>query len=198
MSWHCTGVLASLSGAGRTRLACLLFTGCVGSLTCATGCGGSDTAHANGGFTNGDATAGNNGNGLDGSGDAPDWSTFCTGPLPDAGFSSLADLPIARLCAASFDDEVSESKPSCQGWRLVSAASGVDCGGWWLFDDATGALAAVGGGCNTDLACTGAVPGFQFPYQCFVNSGWTPTVDLCPDASPGDGGIADASTDGGD
>jgi hypothetical protein len=111
----------------------------------------------------------------------------CTGPLADAGFSSLADLPIAELCAANSAQSGSglvEGTMPCGGTIMVSAGNGVDCYTWWLFDSTTGTLEASGGGCNTGLSCSGAAPGFSFPNQCFNGFNtqfWGARRELCPD-----------------
>jgi hypothetical protein len=165
-------------------LACTLLAAC-GSRSAGS------TFGAEGGATGGEdagaADGGDDGADLD----APDWGTWCSGPLPDAGFSSLADLPAATLCAESVGNDLSVSKLPCQGYLLASMSTGVDCGVWWLFEASTGALVAAGDGCNT-LSCSGAVPGFRVPYQCFVNGGWGPDVSLCPDGGPDSSAIADA------
>ncbi len=125
----------------------------------------------------------------------------CTGPLQDAGFSTLAELPIASMCAASASisgygsGSVTKGTEACQGTIIVHEQEGVDCEGFWLFSAATGALLATGGGCDIVLGCSGAVAGLQFPIQCFDNGGWFPYVELCPDGGAVEGGIADASVD---
>ncbi len=119
----------------------------------------------------------------------------CSGPLPDAGFSSLADLPIARLCGGAYGDLYESSPPPCQGLVLVTVATGVDTGDYWLFDATTGALVATGEGVDGTISCAGAVPGFQFPDPCFDNGGWDgPGIDLCDDAAA-DAAAGDAATD---
>lgn len=173
-------------------------------LVCASlaACGGGHGANqANGGA---DGTTGGSPDAAsasdEGGGSGPDGGPWCPGPLPDAGFSSLADLPIASLCRGSYVNGLSESKRPCQGSIVVSISEGVDCGGWWLFDAKTGALEAVGGGCagGTGPGCTGAVAGLQFPYQCFLNGGWPESVELCSDAGADAGSIADAAADAAD
>jgi len=128
----------------------------------------------------------------------PDGGPWCPGPLGDAGFSSLSELPLESLCAqsaASGGGGVGESTIACQGFTLVVVSLGVEgCGSWWLFD-ATGALVAQGGGCIGDgPGCRAAVPGLQLPYQCFVNGGWPQKVSLCPDAGV-DAGAPEAASD---
>jgi hypothetical protein len=115
----------------------------------------------------------------------------CSGPLQDAGFSSLADLPLAQLCAqsATASDSpgglVLQSPAPCAGLIWVSSATGIDCSEFWLFDATTGALQASGNTCNASYyACLGSVPGFTFPNQCIVpNHGWIGNgKEQCPDA----------------
>src|SRR5271165_1186150 len=54
-------------------------------------------------------------------GPAGDASTLakCSGPLADAGFASLAGLPLASLCASGYG-QVWEGLPACQGSILVA------------------------------------------------------------------------------
>jgi hypothetical protein len=115
----------------------------------------------------------------------------CAGPLPYAGFSSLADLPVAQLCAQSADASdspgglVFESPTPCDGLIWVSSATGIDCSAFWLFDASTGALQAAGSTCNAEFIGCSSVPGFMFPNQCFPLHGTWPGAlkSLCPDAS---------------
>jgi hypothetical protein len=90
-----------------------------------------------------------------------DASITCTSPLGDAGFSSLAELPIAAICAASYSG-VAEF--SCEGWTVVTGAE-ADCTSIWLFDATTGALEALSDYVCEDgeFACAAATPGFLFP-----------------------------------
>jgi hypothetical protein len=156
-------------GLAGYSLVCLLLAGCGGRVSEADGGAGPDSGPADGGA-------------------GPDGGLWCPGPLPDAGFSSLADLPIATLCGSTYGYPNEPTESTCQGWTLVSISQGVDTDGWWLFEAATGDLKAVGfgGAGSTGPGCTGAVSGFSFPYQCFLN-GWPQEMDLpCPDASGSD------------
>ena len=135
---------------------------------------------------------------LDAGVDSPDGSITCSGPLPDAGFSSLADLPVAQLCAQSgvggYGAGIVVESMACQGSIIVSSPTATDCGSFWLFDATTGALQAAGGGCNGGLACSGAATGFDFPSQCW--STWPSASggeELCPDGGSEAG--SDALTD---
>ena len=111
-----------------------------------------------------------------------DAGTTCSGPLGDAGFSSLAELPIAAICASSpqiMGDSLLEF--SCGSWTLVVQSTGSDCENFWLFDATTGALEALGEGCE-EVPCTGAAPGFQFPSECSLTGrleGPSPPLNLC-------------------
>lgn len=135
-----------------------------------------------------DATT-DTGGGADGGADAT--SVDCSSPLASPGFSSLADLPVAQLCAQSWMGlrNVIESAP-CQGTIEVDDETGGDCSEFWLFDATTGALVATGSVCTGPISCT-AAPGFQFPTGCTA-TGWT---NLCTDAGTGDGAVPDAQTD---
>ncbi len=122
----------------------------------------------------------------------------CVGPLGDAGFTSLADFPVATLCAST-GGMVVEGSPPCQGSILVSVpdspGSG-DLGEWWLFDAATGALEASGTNTNGLIACGGGATGFVYPYQCFEYGGWPQKTSLCTDAGSADAAVGDSSADG--
>ncbi len=133
---------------------------------------------------------------LDTGADWSSWIPTCTQPLPDAGFTSLADLPLASLCAASYNGQVVEGTPPCQGSIAVFTTSGVDCGGFFLFDATTGALQAVGSGCDgfEAFSCTGGISGFVYPYQCFDYGGWPQRTNLCPDGGA-DAGVTDATSE---
>ena len=132
--------------------------------------------------------------------DGPPHDAFaitCNGVLVDAGFSSLTDFPVASVCTQAYS--VIESPTPCQGSVLVEAATGIDCGSFWLFDASTGALEAQGGSCNNDYSCTAAVPGFVFPSACFdpASWGWSgPIEHLCPDAGADAGADAQDSSSG--
>jgi hypothetical protein len=73
---------------------------------------------------------------------------------------------------------------------------GVDCLAFWLFDATTGALVALGDGCN-EFRCTEAAPGFQFPLACFPGNpngidGTYQNLCLLLDAGPiGDAAASD-------
>ena len=94
-----------------------------------------------------------------------DAAIACTSPLRDAGFSSLAVLPLAAICQGDpAYHHVVES--SCGSWTLVSAGE-ADCNTFFLFDATTGALVALSNNWCEDeaLTCTAAAPGFQFPSE---------------------------------
>jgi hypothetical protein len=112
----------------------------------------------------------------------PDGGLWCPGTLVDAGFSSLADLPIAQMCASASYHQVVESTLPCQGYNIVEVSDPLSsCAPWWLFD-ATGALVATGSRCGASVpGCSAAVPGLSFPYQCFINGGWLQVVGVCTD-----------------
>jgi hypothetical protein len=123
----------------------------------------------------------------------------CTGPLRDAGFSSLANLPVAQLCAQAGEGGFGqgllfESTP-CQGLILVELLpEGPDCGALWVFDARTGELQGAGFECDIfaqGYGCSGGIPGFRFPDACnpLVDGGWQLTKQLCPLAG------ADAGSD---
>ena len=103
---------------------------------------------------------------------------MCTAPLPDAGFSTLAELPVAQLCAQSNGD-LMQFGPPCQGSILVALPT--NPGQWWLFNASTGQLEATGGGDDGFVWCNGGISGFQLPYQCWWNGGWPQQTDLCTD-----------------
>ena len=128
----------------------------------------------------------------DSSADDADGGVQCSSPLANPGFSSLAELPIAQLCAQSWMGlrNLVELAP-CQGIIEVDNETGTDCGELWLFDAATGALVAAGNQCNGSVSCT-AAPGFRFPTGC-TGTGWT---NLCPDSGSGDGGGPDVDAAG--
>jgi hypothetical protein len=129
----------------------------------------------------------------DASPDSSEGGETCPAGLPDAGFTTLADLPIAKLCAESAMayggsyESVRESVPGagnpCQSSNLVIVLvdAGPDCGEFMLFDATTGALQAVGAECNGEPTCNGAVPGFSFPSQCFGPWAWIEQRDYCAD-----------------
>lgn len=131
--------------------------------------------------------------------DVADAIIDCPGALPDAGFTSLDDLPVAQLCAESGAGGygagvVEETTTPCDGSILVQSPMETDCGAFWLFDATTHALQAIGGQCNGSYGCSGAVPGFRFPSECFEPS-WqwgSSGIELCPDAGP------PGAVDGGD
>jgi hypothetical protein len=134
-----------------------------------------------------------------------DAGTTCLGPLGDAGFSSLIELPVAALCASSaqvMGDEMLEW--SCGSWTLVVRGTGPDCGTFWLFDATTGALEALGQGCE-GFVCTGAAPGFQFPSECAPGTveGPPPPINLCAindagaDVEAGPQAVPDSAAGGG-
>ena len=70
--------------------------------------------------------------------------------------------------------------------------TGVDCGEWWLFDAASGALKAYGAVCGATnaLGCLGAAPGIQLPTACFF-AGSLDAETLCANA----GMFSDAAID---
>ena len=152
---------------------------------CAAACGDPLTGTALHGGTEAETGVGSDAS-LDAGVDSPDGSIICSGPLPDAGFFSLASLPVAQLCAQSgaggYGAGILVESMVCQGSIIVSSPTATDCGLFWLFDATTGALQAIGGGCNGGLACSGAATGFDFPSQCW--SGWPSAAggeELCPD-----------------
>jgi hypothetical protein len=165
---------------------------------CAGACGNPLTGTALHGGTKAEAGVGSDAS-LDAGIDSSDGTVTCSGPLGDAGFSSFADLPVAELCSQSaaggYGAGIVEESPACQGSTFVWSPTETDCGLFWVFDATTGALQAVGGGCNGGLGCSGAATGFDFPNQCL--SDWATSLqggkELCPDAG-GDGG-PEASTD---
>jgi hypothetical protein len=116
-----------------------------------------------------------------------DGGVVCTGPLADAGFSSLANLPIAELCADSTRSGsglVLEGTASCGGTTMISEGTGTDSYVWWLFESTTGALKASGEGSDTSLSSSSAAPGFSYPNECFngfLTNPWAPNRELCPD-----------------
>jgi hypothetical protein len=118
---------------------------------------------------------------------APDGGPWCSSPIGDAGFSTLAEVPVAELCQYSNVPNLNvaayESAFPCQGfmavWAVNSSADYSDVL-WWLFDATTGELRAFG----ENGTCAGAVPGFQAPWQCFVYRGWPEATNLCGDAGP--------------
>jgi len=118
--------------------------------------------------------------------DASDAGVVCTGPLADAGFSSLSDMPVASLCAQSAEATLAaprlfESQP-CDGFVAVFQGLGVDCSALWVFDAATGALQATGQGCDRFPACNGAASGFTFPNECIDSAAWSHSINLCASA----------------
>ncbi len=126
--------------------------------------------------------------------DGPGCEPWCQSPLPDAGFTSLRDFPVARECAGSWDHSVTLSDRACQGVLIVSADDGVDFGSWWLFDAATGDLVASGSTgprsspSEPPWGCDYSVAGLRFPYQCFLYRGWGgDRIELCPEG--GDAGL---------
>ena len=126
------------------------------------------------------------------SGPRPD-ATECPTGLADAGFTSLADFPLASICAASAmggGNGVFETTDACDGSILVQSAMGIDSGDFWLFDASTGALQAQGDGSNGDYTCTGVSAGFRFPAECFnhANWGWAGQRQICPDPGADTGG----------
>jgi hypothetical protein len=176
-----------MRGAATLSLA-LIAVACGSSPTSATGPsdGGLDVTTESG--SNSDATADSLADGTD-----LDASVECSSPLSNPGFSSLADLPIAQLCAQSWMGlrNLIESAP-CQGIIEVDDETGTDCSEFWLFDATTGALVATGSVCTGPISCT-AAPGFQFPTGTGCQGmGWT---HLCPDAGTGDGAVPDAQAD---
>jgi hypothetical protein len=129
----------------------------------------------------------------DASGGGSDGSSSCLGPLGDAGFSTVPELPLASLCTEYLAHSVTSQQ--CGSWTIVRQVS-TDCDSFWLFDTATGALQAIGAGCVGADECTGAVPGFQYPNECLPVNLSGPEQQLCttPDAG-GPDAAADASVD---
>jgi hypothetical protein len=173
-----------MQGAWGCNPTCIVFDG-----------GGPEASGDGGGGDDGDATT------SDSPADAPEpldtgdvlaYPPMCTSPLPDAGFTSFAELPLAALCASA-RGQVFEGEPPCQGSIVVFVSGGIDCSGFYLFDADTGALEATGGGCNGTEVCGGGVAGFQFPYQCFYNGGWPQETNLCADGG-NDAATTDAPT----
>ncbi len=190
-------VLADLARRLGAPLVALLVAGCgSGGASPSPDAGTSADSSAGGG-----ADGGSDGASTDGPVSDASLHVVCAGPLPDAGFSSLADLPVARLCGGAYGDLIESSPPPCQGLVLVTVPTSADSGDYWLFDAATGALVATGSGDNGTLSCSGAAPGFQFPEACFEIGGWSgPGIDLCTDgaadAAAGDGAlVVDAAGD---
>jgi len=120
-------------------------------------------------------------------GTTPDSGFVCSGSL-DAGFSTLADLPIATLCSQSVPNGGSVVELQCGSWTLVQQGFGGDCSLFWLFAT-SGALVATGNGCNTTASCTGAAPGFEYPSECIPTTVTEQQQELCAQ----DGGVGDSS-----
>jgi len=129
--------------------------------------------------------------------DVADAGITCTGSLPDAGFSSLADFPIAQICAQAEESfgyvSMQEATVPCDGSILVRLEEGADSDSFWIFDASTGALLALGGGADITELCTGSVPGFHYPNGCWQGA-FAEGPELCPAARDG-GGIVEASAD---
>jgi hypothetical protein len=108
----------------------------------------------------------------------------CKGPISaDAGVTSLDDLPLAALCATATPEVVRWNEP-CEGSIVVAKDHNGDCQSLWLFDPTTKLLQATADGCLTGLACTGSVPGFVFPSQCFRDTFRPPNTPLCAGVRP--------------
>jgi hypothetical protein len=113
-----------------------------------------------------------------------------TGVL-DAGFSSVADLPIAKLCE---DSAFGGQTPmvfefNCESWTVVQENRDTDCSSFWLFNTATGTLEAMAGGCIT-FACRALAPGVTFPSECIDPNGPSngPARQLCAEPPTSDAG----------
>lgn len=118
---------------------------------------------------------------------------MCSTPLAtDSGVKSLDDVS-AALCVRGGSGAI-RWNGTCGGVIVVVQGSGVDCAKYWLFDATTMALRATGQACNVMTpVCTGSVPGFQFPTQCFGGNFPSGITQLCPSNSS-DGG-ADVMSD---
>ena len=106
----------------------------------------------------------------------------CPGPIDDAGFASLADLPVSALCASGNGRLLQWTTP-CEGSIAVLQPDGADCLDVWLFDATTHELQATASGCDLRVTCTGGITGFGFPTACFDGNVSPAMTELCNDAS---------------
>ena len=114
----------------------------------------------------------------------------CTLSFSTAQYGSLADIQGHPPCAQTMG---ARQFPTCQGYITVGTTGGIDCGSFWVFDAATGALVYFASGCNLQDECWSAMPGFQTPPLCDGAP-----IDLCvrvPEAGAKEAGI-DATADG--
>jgi hypothetical protein len=120
---------------------------------------------------------------------SPSDGVNCATTLDDAGFSSLADLPLADLCArvAGMDNgSLTESTP-CTGFKTVVLDDASDCSYFWLFDATSGLLVADGGGCDIYSSCN-ARPGVRFAMLCTSPPPPGTATDLCASSGASDAG----------
>jgi len=118
----------------------------------------------------------------------------CTLSFSTAQYGSLADIQGHPPCSQTGG---ARQFPICQGFITVGTTGGIDCGSFWVFDAASGALVYFASGCNLQDECWSAMPGFQDPPLCGAGA----PIDLCirvPEAGEKEAGIdatADASGD---
>jgi hypothetical protein len=113
-------------------------------------------------------------------------TSMCRPLVVDGGAFTLDQAPEA-LCVRGLPGAI-RWNGSCAGSIVVVQSTGADCAGYWLFNEATGALQATGTACNVSTPfCTGVIPGFVFPQECFGGAFPTGVTQLCP-ANQSDGG----------
>jgi hypothetical protein len=102
----------------------------------------------------------------------------CTTPLGDAGFSTLAELPVAQICARLGSGQTLMKSDPCQGWVWVTETDGVDCASDWVFDP-SGNLQVFDTGCDV--------------IRCTMNPGAQPPKDFCSDQRLGEWNLCPAA-----
>jgi hypothetical protein len=158
----------------------LVIGGCGGSVLDVTPLGDSGTSDGSNAALESDAAVNDAGNAAAERDAGP---LACPGPIDDAGFASLAELPISALCASGSGRLLRWTTP-CDGSIAVVQPQGSDCLDVWLFDATTQTLQATASGCDLHAACTGSVAGFDFPTACFDGSISPQMTELCGEVTP--------------